>query len=307
MTIIDGLNVSDWVKKNAKAIYSSIADAESEVHGEPVSEIHFHELGMLDAIADIVGTCILIERLSPDIIMASPLRTGYGFVDCAHGRLPIPAPATAVLLTNVESYAGDIEGEFTTPTGAAIIRHFSESYGQRPRMSIDKVGVGIGHHDYEIPNIIRAFIGESEGRMYDIYELNCNIDDMVPEDMGHVMQLLLDEGALDVTVTPVIMKKGRLGQRLTCLCREDDKERLAKLILENTSTIGLRMWKAERFEMASHIEVCYTKYGDVRVKISEGYGIRKWKPEYDDLVRLAQEYNVPVYMVRDSTRFGPEQ
>ena len=303
LSIIDSLEVSDDVRRRAKEIYTRVAEAESKVHNEPVSEIHFHEVGMLDAIADIVGTCILIERLAPDYIVSSPLRTGHGTVECAHGLLPIPAPATALLLRDVESYAGDLEGEFTTPTGAALIGYFSEDYGQRPRMSIKDIGVGIGHHDFEIPNILRAFIGESEGRMFEIYELNCNIDDMTPEDMGHMTDLLLEEGALDVTISPLIMKKGRPGQRLTCLCRQNDKERIARLILENTSTIGLRMWKAERFEMTSHIEVCHTEYGDVRVKVSEGYGLRKWKAEHDDLVRLAEENDIPISKVRDAIRF----
>ncbi len=307
METIDGLSVSNNVKNHSKQIYSDIAQAESEVHGQPVGEVHFHEVGMLDAIADVVGTCLLIERLLPEYIVSSPLRTGYGFVSCAHGELPIPAPATALLLRGVESYSGEIEGEFTTPTGAAIIRHFAEGYGQRPRMSIEDIGVGLGHYDFSIPNILRAFIGDSEDRMFEIYEINCNIDDMTPEDLGQMIDILLDEGALDATITPMIMKKGRPGQRLTCLCRQDDKDRLCKLILSNTSTIGLRIWKAERFEMSSHTEVCHTEYGDIRVKVSEGYGIRKWKPEHDDLVRAASEHNVAIKKVRDSIRFEPGQ
>ena len=303
LKIIRGLSVSDTVSDNAVAIYRDIAEAESKVHGEPVGQIHFHEVGMLDAIADVVGACLLIENLSPDYIVSSPLRTGFGTIECAHGTLPVPAPATALLLRGVGSYAGDIEGEFTTPTGAAVISHFAEEYGQRPRMSIEDVGVGIGHHDYSIPNILRAFIGESDSKLFEIYEINCNIDDMTPEDLGQMIDLLLDEGALDATITPMIMKKGRPGHRLTCLCREDDKDRLSKLILANTSTIGLRIWKAERFEMASHTEVCHTEYGDVRVKVSEGYGIRKWKPEHDDLVKLAAEKGVTVRRIRESIRF----
>jgi hypothetical protein len=302
MGIIDSLSISESVRKDAKEIYTNIARAESEVHGEPVGEVHFHEVGMLDAIADVVGSCMLIERLAPDYIVASPLRTGYGYVNCAHGKLPIPAPATAILLKGVESYSGDIEGEFTTPTGAAIVGYFAEEYGQRPRMSIEGIGVGIGHHDHSIPNIMRAFIGESQERLFEIYEINCNIDDMTPEDLGQMVDMLLDEGASDATITPIIMKKGRPGHRLTCLCREADKDRLSKLILANSSTIGLRIWKAERYEMSSHTEVCRTEYGDVRIKVSEGYGIRKWKPEHDDLVRLASENGVTVGKVRDSVR-----
>ncbi len=302
MDIIDSLSVSDSVRQAAKEIYTNIARAESEVHGESVGEVHFHEVGMLDAIADVVGSCMLIERISPDYIVSSPLRTGFGYVHCAHGELPIPAPATAALLKGMESYSGDLEGEFTTPTGAAIVGYFAEEYGQRPRMSIEGIGVGVGHHDYTIPNILRAFIGESKEKLFEIYEINCNIDDMTPEDLGQMVDMLLEEGASDATITPIIMKKGRPGHRLTCLCREADKDRLSKLILANTSTIGLRIWKAERYEMSSHSEVCRTEYGDVRIKVSEGYGIRKWKPEHDDLVRLASENGVTVGKVRDSVR-----
>ena len=307
LDIIKGLNVSDWVKEHATAIYKDMAEAESKVHGESVAEIHFHEVGMLDAIADIVGNCMLMERLAPEYIVSSELRTGYGNVECAHGLLPIPAPATALLLRGVPSYAGDLEGEFTTPTGAAIIRHFAEDYGQRPKMVIDEIGVGLGRKDFSIPNIIRAFIGESDNKLFEIYEINCNIDDMTPEDLGSMIDMLLEQGALDATISQTIMKKGRPGQRLTCLCRQDDKERLAKLILENTSTIGLRIWKAERFEMASHMEVCHTQYGDIRVKVSEGYGIRKWKPEHDDLLKAAEAHGVTVRDVRAGIRFDPDQ
>ncbi len=302
--IIDGLKLSDEVRNNAKEIYTRIAEAESKVHGTSVGEVHFHEVGMLDAIADVVGTCMLIEKISPDYIVSSPLRTGFGYVHCAHGELPIPAPATALLLKGVESYSGDIEGEFTTPTGAALIGFFAEEFGQRPKMSIDDIGVGIGHHDFQIPNIVRAFVGESEEKLFEIYEINCNIDDMTPEDLGHMVDMLLEEGAADATITPIIMKKGRPGHRLTCLCREADKDRLSKLILSNTSTIGLRLWKAERYEMSSHIEVCHTEYGDVRIKVSEGYGIRKWKPEHDDLVKLASENDVSIGKVRESISFN---
>jgi len=302
LSIIDGLSVSDKVKADAKNIYARIAEAESKVHGEPVGEVHFHEVGMLDAIADVVGTCMLIEKLSPDYILSSPLRTGYGYICCAHGELPIPAPATALLLKGMESYSGDIEGEFTTPTGAALIGYFAEEYGQRPRMTIKEIGAGIGHHDFNIPNVLRAFIGESEERLFEICEINCNIDDMTPEDLGHMIDVLLDEGASDVTITPIIMKKGRPGHRLTCLCRESDKDRISRLILSNTSTIGLRIWKAERYEMSSRREVCHTEFGDVRIKVSEGYGVRKWKPEHDDLVKLASENNVTIEKIREAVR-----
>jgi len=303
MDIIEGLKVSDSVKSHAKQIYEEIARAEAEVHGEPVGEVHFHEVGMLDAIADVVGNCLLIEKLSPEFIASSPLRTGYGYVDCAHGKLPVPAPATALILRDVPCYAGDVEGEFTTPTGAAIIKHFTMEFGQRPRMTVRDIGIGLGNRESSIPNMVRAFLGDSENGMFEIYEINCNIDDMTPEDLGPMIDRLLEEGARDATLTPMIMKKGRPGYRLTCLCRQAEKEKLAKLILANTSTIGLRIWRAERFEMASHMEVCHTEYGDIRIKVSEGYGIRKWKPEHDDLVKASEEHGVSIRKVRESVRF----
>ena len=306
LDIINGLKIPDSVKHHATKIYEDIAKAESEAHGTSVGEVHFHEVGMLDAIADVVGSCLLIYELAPDMIVSSPLRTGYGYVDCAHGKLPIPAPATALLLRDVPNYAGDLEGEFTTPTGAAIIGHFAEDYGQRPRMTIQKIGMGMGDREFSIPNMVRAFIGDSEEGLFEIYEINCNIDDMTPEDLGPMIDRLLDEGARDATLTPMIMKKGRPGYRLTCLCRQADKEKLAKLILANTSTIGLRIWKAERFEMSSRMEICHTEYGDIRIKVSEGYGISKWKPEHDDIVKASEKYGVSLRKVRESIRFEPK-
>ncbi len=306
LDIINGLKIPDSVKHHATKIYEDIAKAESEAHGTSVGEVHFHEVGMLDAIADVVGSCLLIHELAPDMIVSSPLRTGYGYVDCAHGKLPIPAPATALLLRDVPNYAGDLEGEFTTPTGAAIIGHFAEDYGQRPRMTIQKIGMGMGDREFSIPNMVRAFIGDSEEGLFEIYEINCNIDDMTPEDLGPMIDRLLDEGARDATLTPMIMKKGRPGYRLTCLCRQADKEKLAKLILANTSTIGLRIWKAERFEMSSRMEICHTEYGDIRIKVSEGYGISKWKPEHDDIVKASEKYGVSLRKVRESIRFEPK-
>jgi uncharacterized protein (TIGR00299 family) protein len=295
------------VKRHAEAIYKDIAAAESKAHGEPVSEIHFHEVGMLDAIADIVTDCMLIEELSPDEIIASSIRTGFGTVMCAHGELPVPAPATAFLLKGIPSYAGDVEGEFATPTGVAIVKHFAGTFGQRPSMVIDDIGCGLGRRDYGIPNVLRAFIGTARDAMPEVDVLNCNIDDMTPEDLGSVIDTLLSEGALDAMITSVIMKKGRPGHMLTCLCRHEDRDRLATLILKNTSTIGIRTWKADRYEMVSKRETLSTEFGDIRVKVSEGYGVRKWKLEHDDLVKAASENGVTVDEIRRKVRFEPEK
>lgn len=301
--IIRGLKVSDRVKEDAVAIYNLIAEAESEAHGKPVDMIHFHEVGALDAVADIVGTCMMIERLGPEQIVATPVRTGFGHVRCAHGVLPVPAPATASVLKGVPSYAGDEEGEFCTPTGAAVLRHFASRFGMMPPMVFDRVGYGIGKKDFRIANFLRAFIGEAEAPMAEIDQIDCDIDDMTPEDLGGIADRLLKEGALDAFGKPCIMKKSRPGSEISCLCRTEDTERLSRYILANTSTIGVRVHRCRRYAMTSRFETCDTEYGQVRVKVSEGFDITKWKPESDDLRRLAEKNGVPVSKVRDAVRF----
>lgn len=297
--IIGGLHVSDRVRTDAAQIYGLIAAAESEVHGQPVKLVHFHEVGALDAIADIVGVCLLIEKLAPAQIIASPVRTGFGQVKCAHGILPIPAPATAQLIKGLPVYAGDEEGEFCTPTGAALIRHFAERFEQMPLMQFDALGYGLGSHDFQHANMLRAYLGDVSQTLPVVTEIQCNIDDMTPEDLGGVIDLLMAYGALDASISSCIMKKARPGFLLTCLCRPADADDLAEAILAHTSTIGLRLHSCERYEMASRWESCHTDFGDVRVKVSEGYGIRKYKPEYEDLKRLAAENDVTVKDVRD--------
>ena len=287
--VISGLNVSESVKRHALEIYGSIASAEAEVHGMPVDEIHFHEVGALDAVADVVGTCMLMEKLGAERIVASPLRTGYGQVQCAHGILPVPAPATALLLRGVPVYAGDVEGEFTTPTGAALVSHFAHEYGRMPAMTYDRVGTGFGSIETEgVADMLRAFIGESDPGMPTMTQIECNLDDMTPEDIGEAIAVIMDEGALDVSVLPATMKKGRPGHMMVVLCRDADRERMAMSVIRNTSTIGARMHRCERVELSSRFETVSTVYGDIRVKISEGHGMTKWKPEHDDIAKAAE-------------------
>ena len=220
ISIIGGLNVSDMVKSDAAQIYRIIAEAESNVHGKPVNEVHFHEVGALDAIADIVGVCMLIEKLAPEQIIASPLRTGFGTVSCAHGILPVPAPATAYILQGMPVYAGDEEGEFTTPTGAAIVKHFAEAYGQMPLMKFDDVGYGLGRKSFKTANMVRAYLGDVDEALPTVKEISCNIDDMTPEDIGGIIDLLMSAGALDAMITSAMMKKSRPGYIVTCICRD---------------------------------------------------------------------------------------
>ncbi len=305
ISIIEGLNVSERVRKDASAIYRIIAGAESEVHGKPVDLVHFHEVGALDAVADIVGVCMMIERLDPERILASPIRTGFGQVRCAHGILPVPAPATAYILRDMPCYAGEFEGEFCTPTGAAILKHFAEDFVRMPEMVFDGVGYGIGKKEYAVANVVRTFIGDVASPAPDIDQIDCDIDDMSPEDLGGIVDRLLEEGAVDAYVKPCIMKKSRPGFELTCLSRIKDTERLSAFILRETSTIGVRVHTCMRYTLTSETFTVPTRYGDVRVKVSKGYGITKWKPESDDLRRLAEENGVPVSAVRDAVRYTP--
>ena len=287
--IIDGLNVSDKVRDDALAVYRLIAEAESKAHGREISEIHFHEVGTMDAVADIVGVCVLMEEINPDSVIASPLATGFGQVRCAHGILPVPAPATAYIIEGVPTYSGDIEGELLTPTGAALIKHFAERFGPRPVMSIKKTGYGMGKKDFEKANILRTFLGDSEGEDDKVIEIVCNVDDMTGEEIGYATGILMQNGALDVFTTPVFMKKNRPGILITCIVRPEDKEFFAKLIFENTTTIGIRYQTMDRFRLERRGEKVMTRFGEASIKISEGYGVTRIKPEYDDVAGIAEK------------------
>ena len=287
--IINGLNVSDKVKADALAVYGLIAEAESKAHGKPVSDIHFHEVGTMDAVADIVGVCVLLEKIGADKIIVSPLATGYGQVRCAHGILPVPAPATASIIEGIPSYSGDVEGELLTPTGAALLKHFADSFGTRPVIAIEKTGYGMGRKDFAKANMLRTFIGNSEDEADKVIELMCNVDDMTGEEIGYATGILMDNGALDVFTTPVFMKKNRPGILITCIVKPEDKEKFAKLIFEHTTTIGIRYQAMDRFRLARKEEKVMTKFGEASVKISQGFGVTKVKPEYDDVSAQADK------------------
>ena len=305
--IIQGLDVNDNIKKNAVEVYKLIAEAESNVHGKTVDEIHFHEVGSLDAVADVVAVCYLIDGLNPDNIIASPVRMGYGHVHCAHGILPVPAPATALILQKMPVYAGELEGEFCTPTGAALLKHFVKEYGNMPVMSIENTGYGMGSKNFPIANCLRAYIGEnahSDG-MYEkdkihdkIIELRCNLDDMAPEDIAYATELLMDEGACDVYTLNIQMKKNRPGIMLCCMCKQNEKEKFAGLIFKHTSTIGIREYECNRYILKRENIVIDTGYGKVQAKKSEGYGTKRVKAEYEDIARIAKETGLPISEVR---------
>lgn len=296
--VIDALDVPDAVKKRAAAVYTEIAKAESAVHGREVGEVHFHEVGAMDAVADVVGVSWLLDMLAPERIVVSPVRTGFGQVRCAHGILPVPAPATALILEDIPVFAGDIEGEMTTPTGAALVRAIAGSFGEMPAMRMSAVGYGMGTRDFPAANCVRAVLGESEERGADVAEIFCTLDDVTAEDLGYAQEALLAAGALDVFTASVGMKKGRPGTLLCCLCDYDRREEFARLMLMHTPTLGVRIYAPERMKLHRSVETVETEFGAVRIKRGSGFGIEKSKPEYDDLARIARETGLTIAEVR---------
>ena len=287
--IIGGLNISDKVKADALAVYGLIAEAESKAHGKPITDIHFHEVGTMDAVADIVGVCVLLEQIAPAKIIVSPLATGFGSVRCAHGILPVPAPATASIIEGIPTYSGDVEGELLTPTGAALLKYFADSFGTRPVMAIEKTGYGMGKKDFAKANMLRTFLGEADNESDKVVEMKFNVDDMTGEEIGYATGVLMESGALDVFTTSVYMKKNRPGILFTVLVKLEDKEKFAKLIFENTTTIGIRYNEMERFKLARREEKVMTKYGEVSFKVSEGFGVTKAKPEFEDIKGMCDQ------------------
>lgn len=292
--IIDSINAPEKVKDDAKAVYHLIAEAESNAHGCPVEQIHFHEVGTMDAIADVTGVCYLLHELKIDKIIASAVRTGYGEVHCAHGILPVPAPATEYLLRGIPVYSGSIKGEMCTPTGAALLKYFVSSFGEMPVMQIEKTGYGMGKKDFEIINCIRAMLGTStsvdtKGK---ICILSCNLDDMTPEAVGFAMEELFKAGALDVYTMPVNMKKNRPGILFNCICEPEQREEMIRLMFLHTTTLGIRETVCDRYTLERTIDIQNTPYGDVHIKRASGWGVLHSKPEYEDIAKIAREKGI---------------
>ena len=295
--LIGSLIVSDTVKENALGIYKLIADAESHIHKVPVNKIHFHEIGEMDAVADIVGVCMLMEELAPDLVLSSPVNVGSGQVRCAHGILPVPAPATALIMKDIPIYSNNIKGELCTPTGAAILKYFAKTFGPMPVMTVSKIGYGMGKKDFEAVNCVRAFIGETGSSFEDVTELSCNLDDMTPEAIAFAQQLLLDEGALDVYSIPIGMKKSRSGILFTCMCKQDKRDKMLHLIFKHTTTLGVRENISRRYTLSRKSGEVHTKYGTIRVKTAQGYDVKKTKPEHEDVANAAKENEVSIQNV----------
>lgn len=298
---IGHIQASDGVKNNIRAVYNRIAQAESAVHGVSIQEIHFHEVGSLDALADVTAVCYLMEQLGNPTVYASPVHVGSGHVSCAHGILPVPAPATAEILKGIPIYGGQILGELCTPTGAALLKQFVAEFGNMPVMTPQAVGYGMGKKDFAMANCVRAVLGSDSREGTDsIVELRCNLDDMTAEDIGFAMEQLLHAGAPEVFTTPIGMKKNRPGTMLTVLCRANQREEMVRLLLRHTSTLGIRESVCRRFTLTRREKTVDTPYGKVRCKISEGYGVCRRKPEYDDLSAIAEAQQLPLSEIRRS-------
>lgn len=290
--IVSGLPIPTMVKLDILSVYEEIAQAESHVHGVPMEHIHFHEVGTMDAIADVTAVCLLLHRLAPDRIVASPVHVGSGQVRCAHGILPVPAPATAYILRDIPIYGGEIQGELCTPTGAALLKYFAAAFGNLPVMKVHAIGYGMGNKDFPRANCVRAMLGETEDTGDQILELRCNVDDMTGEAIGFAMEQLLAGGALDVFTVPIGMKKSRPGILITVLCREEKKEAMVGLLMKHTTTLGVREFPCRRYTLSRAAERVNTPYGAVRKKVSSGYGVHREKYEYDDLANIARENNL---------------
>jgi len=307
LELIQGLNLPDKVKTDAQNVYKIIGEAEANVHGTSIEEIHFHEVGSLDAIVDVVGCSLLIDMLGISEVTASPVHVGFGMVRCEHGILPVPTPATAEILKNIPMYSGQIEGELCTPTGAALLKYFVNDFGKMPPMVVKKTGYGMGTKDFTAANCLRVFLyddgSSSENQDY-VCEISCNLDDMTPESIGAVFELLLVSGALDVYITPIIMKKNRSAVILSCLCTEDNHDTLAKIMIKHTTTLGVRTMMYYRTILDRKTRTVETEYGDIRVKIAEGFGIVKMKPEYDDVLEASKKHNIPFNVVYEAAKQG---
>ena len=292
--ILSHMHLSDKIRTDVLAVYHLIAEAESKAHGVPVSEIHFHEVGNLDAIADVTAVCVLMDKLGAEKVVASPVHVGSGQVRCAHGILPVPAPATAHILQGCPVYGGKIQGELCTPTGAALLKYFVHSFGDMPIMRITSIGYGMGKKDFEAANCVRTMFGETDSGKDTMYELNCNVDDMTAEQIGFALEQCFLAGAAEAFTIPINMKKSRPGTLIRVLCKEDFKETLIQTIFKHTSTAGIRESKVSRSVLHRSFTETDTPYGKIRRKDYSGYGVFRSKYEYDDLARIASENDLSI-------------
>ena len=294
--IIDNSDIDEESKDLAKRIFMRVAEAESKVHNKPLYEVHFHEVGAIDSIVDIVGTAILINKIRPDKIISSVVNDGHGFIECAHGTMAVPVPATSEIFanSNVEFRQIDIDTELVTPTGAAIIAELSSEFTTLPAMKIKKIGWGAGTKDLKIPNVLKVYYGEMQEQNQKIVVMETNIDDCSGEILGYTEDLLFQNGALDVFYTPIFMKKNRPAYRLTVVCKEPDIQKLQNIIFKETTTIGIRYRYEYRAELEREQILIDTKYGTLKAKKVVNNGETYIYPEYESVKELAKKNDIPL-------------
>lgn len=290
--LVENRGLPDAIVEKAKNVFLTIAEAEARIHGMPLEKVHFHEVGAIDTIVDVVGALLAFQKLGIEKVFCSPLNVGSGFVTFSHGRFPVPAPATAEILKNTPTYSTNSQGELVTPTGAAVITTLADRFGDMPFMKVESIGYGAGTRDFEHPNVVRVYIGEAfaPSETDEIFILEANIDDMNPQFYEPVMEKLFTEGALDVFFTPVQMKKNRPATKLTVLSGTGNEKSLASLILKETTTLGVRMRKESRMILERESKEIETPWGKVRIKISGLNGeVYHKSAEYEDLRRISAE------------------
>lgn len=306
-TIINRSGLDDKVKRSSLNMFRKIAEAEAKVHGKPIEQVHFHEVGAVDSIIDLVGAAIALNALNVDKILASPVQVGGGFVKCAHGLLPVPAPATVEILKGIPIKSGIVPFETTTPTGAAILACNVEKFTEKMDFKIVRTGYGLGNRDLEIPNVLRVYLGETQdtAERTEQYLLETNIDDMNPEFYGYVEELLFNAGALDVFKTPIIMKKGRPAIKLSVLVSVEKEKSVSEIIWRETTSIGFRKFKVDKIMLHRELVTVNTKFGDVKIKISSYMGEPvKYKAEYEDCRKIAGENHIPLAAVYREVDFA---
>ena len=310
--IIEGSGITEAAKELSRSMFQKVAAAEAAVHGKPIDEVHFHEVGAIDSIVDIVSVAILMDYINPDRVISSVVSDGYGTIKCAHGVLSVPVPATSMMYKNEKIRFKQIEvpTELVTPTGAAIISTFAESYGLMPEMNLNKIGIGVGSRNIGGPNTLRVFLGEDvtadgETQNGDIIVINSNIDDSSGEDLGYVLEKLMDAGALDVSYAPIFMKKNRPAYRLEVICRAEIREKLSEIIFDETTTIGVRYYLVQREELARVRTLVDTELGQIEAKqVSTTSGHTYTYPEYESMKSIASELGVSMKSVRAAFEKG---
>lgn len=292
--LINSSPLDSFVKELSLKIFREIAEAESKIHAKSIDEVHFHEVGAIDSIVDIVAAAVCLNMLKPDKIISSPLNLGEGTVECAHGVFPVPAPATAEILKRIPVYSSGIKKEMTTPTGAAIIKCIAEEFSSYPAMKIASTGYGLGKRNLEVPNVLRLVIGETEISENKVM-IETNIDDMSGEIFSYLVPRLFEHGALDVFITPIIMKKGRPGHVLSVMCEDTQVNPLEEIIFSETTTFGTRRYEVDRTELERTVSKVKTSYGEISVKKAYSNGkYLKFSPEYDECADAAKKHGVPV-------------